>query len=77
MENFIPVEGMDGLFRDPHSGAIINSNKLDYETYVRHRQKLNNDREDFEKLQSEVTNMKSDVDQIKFMLKNITDLLNK
>lgn len=77
MKNLIPVEGMEGLYRDPHSGAIINNNNNDYQTYIIQREKLNSDRENFEKLKSEVNSMKSDMDQIKFMLNNITDLLNK
>ena len=30
MDNLIPVEGMDGYFRDIHSGAIVNKNNLEY-----------------------------------------------
>ena len=40
MDNLLPVEGMDGYFRDIHSGAIVNKNNLEYNTYIRNRQKL-------------------------------------
>jgi cell shape-determining protein MreC len=77
MENMIPVEGMDGYFRDIHSGAIVNTNNIDYETYVRNREKLRTEKKKFESLQSEVGNLKSEVADIKNMLNTITDLLNK
>jgi hypothetical protein len=77
MDNMIPVDGMDGYYRDIHSGAIVNTNNIDYETYVRNRQKLSEDKKKFDSLQSEVINLKSDVTDIKDMLNTITDLLNK
>lgn len=75
--DYIPVEGMDGYFRDVHSGAIVNKNNNEYESYVTSRNQRNSDRKNFESLQSEVVSMKSDVDEIKSMLNSITDLLNK
>lgn len=75
--DYIPVEGMDGYFRDVHSGAIVNKNNNEYESYVTSRAKMNSDKKKFENLQSEVIGMKSDVDEIKSMLNTITDLLNK
>ena len=77
MDNMIPVDGMDGYYRDIHSGAIVNTNNIDYETYVRNREKLREDKKKFDSLQSEVSNLKSDVMDIKNMLNTITDLLNK
>ena len=73
----IPVDGMDGYYRDIHSGAIVNTNNIDYETYVRNREKLREDKKKFDSLQCEVSNLKNDVTDIKNMLNTITDLLNK
>jgi len=75
--DYLPVEGMDGYFRHIHSGAIINKNNNEYDSYVTNRNQMNSDKEKFKNLQSEVINMKSDVDEIKSMLNAITDLLNK
>jgi len=77
MDNLLPVEGMDGYFRDIHSGAIVNKNNLEYNTYIRNRQKLKEDKLKFDSLQDEVVNIKSDVNEIKSMLNSITELLNK
>ncbi len=77
MMNYLPVEGMDGYFRDIRSGAIVNKNNVEYETYVASRKMKQSEKQKIESLQSEVTNIKSDVTEIKSMLTAITDLLNK
>lgn len=77
MNNYLPVEGMDGYFRDIHSGAIVNKNNLEYNTYIRNRQKLKEDKQKIDCLQGEVVSIKSDVNEIKSMLNSITELLNK
>ena len=33
----IPVKGHKGLFRDSETGAIINNNTNDYQTYITNR----------------------------------------
>ena len=75
--NYLPVEGMDGYYRDTHSGAIVNKNNQEFESYIKRREKMKEERKKFDSLQSEVVNIKSDVDEIKSMLTAITDLLNK
>jgi len=77
MSKMIPVEGMDGYYRDTHSGAIVNKNNDDFKSYLKRREKLNEQQQEVVNLQDEVTNLKSDVDDIKNMLHTITDLLNK
>tara|TARA_R100000479_G_scaffold133995_1_gene71352 strand:- start:4 stop:237 length:234 start_codon:yes stop_codon:yes gene_type:complete len=77
MSEMIPVEGMDGYYRDTHSGAIVNKNNDDFKSYLKRREKLNEQQQEVVNLQDEVTNLKSDVDDIKNMLHTITDLLNK
>ena len=77
MSKMIPVEGMDGYFRDTHSGAIINKNNNGFQSYMKRRDKLNGQQQNFDDLQDEVENLKTDVNDIKNMLHTITDLLNK
>lgn len=77
MTNLIPVEGMDGYYRDARSGAIVNQNKNDFQSYVKRREALTNQQQSFVDLQDEVENLKTDVNDIKNMLHTITDLLNK
>lgn len=68
MKKFIPVEGKDGFYRDPNSGAIVNKNHLEYQSYIKQREKLNSERERIERLENDVSDIKS-------MLNNIVDLL--
>lgn len=77
MKKLIPVEGMEGYFRDSRTGAIINTNNLEFQSYVKKREKLSEERERIDSLQSEVIGLKNDVNDIKSMLNTITDLLNK
>ena len=77
MKNLIPVEGMDGYYRDARSGAIVNQNNNDFQSYVKRREALTNQQQNFVDLQDEVENLKTDVNDIKNMLHTITDLLNK
>ena len=75
--DLIPVKGKAGFFRDSATGAIVNKNNGEYESYVAVRNKLMSEKKKVENLQSDVINIKSDVDEIKSMLTAITDLLNK
>lgn len=63
----IKVEGYTNLYRDEETGAIINTDSTGYDDYVR-----SIERRDVEK--REIEKMKSDIDEIKSLLK---DFLNK
>lgn len=60
----IPVEGHKNLFRDENSGAIINHDTLGYSQYL----KTKNERQ---KQREEIMKLRSDIDEIKTMLKEI------
>ena len=68
MNNYIPVEGRDGFYRDTKTGAIINKNHLEYQSYIKQREKLNSEKDRIDRLEN-------DVNDIKSMLNNIVDLL--
>lgn len=60
----IKVEGYQNLYRDEHSGAIINCDSIAYNQYVNSI----NQRE-FQK--REISEMKKDIDEIKLLLKEL------
>ena len=63
----IPVEGHKHLYRDEKSGAIINNDTQGYLQYKKMRdQKINQD--------NEMQKLRSDVDEIKLLLR---ELINK
>jgi len=63
----IKVEGHSNLYRDEESGAIINTDSASYEKYVKSI-------ENSEMKKQEINKIKSDIDEIKSLLK---DLINK
>lgn len=60
----IPVEGHPNLYRDEKTGAIINCDNLSYNQYIRTVNNRYNQKLEIEKI-------KSDIDEIKFLLKEI------
>ena len=64
--NKIKVEGHSNLYRDPDSGAVINSSRADYERYM--KAKANR-----EGMVSEINTLKQELDEIKQLLKKLTN----
>ena len=60
----IPVEGHKNLFRDEKTNAIINTDTIGYENYMRMR-KRNDDK------QAEMDAMKKELETLKFMLNEL------
>ena len=60
----IPVEGHKNLFRDEKTNAIINTDTIGYENYMRMR-KRNNDK------QAEMDAMKKELETLKSMLNEL------
>ena len=62
----IPVEGQPGLYRDSETGAIVNNNSNEYQTYINNKNKLLSEKERIDKLES-------DIGDIKRMLQQLTN----
>lgn len=60
----IPVEGYKNLYRDDTTGAIINCDQQGYSNYISHKKER-------EKLRSDVQNLKSELSEIKLLLREI------
>lgn len=60
----IKVEGHTNLFRDEHSGSIMNLDTIGYQEYVKKRNLRKKERE-------EIESIKSELGEIKIMLKQI------
>lgn len=71
--NKLKVEGHPDLIRDPKSSAVINNNTQEYEEYMRNYKlrKIKNDRID--SMESDMKNIKSELDEIKSLLLNLTN----
>lgn len=66
MKKYISVEGYPDLARDKNTGMILNINKGNTDAFIKKR-----DRE--LQQQQEIENLKSDVQDIKMMLKKLTE----
>lgn len=62
----IPVKGHPNLYRDEHSGAILNCDSIAYNQYVN---SLNNR----ESQKDELNKIKQDIDEIKSLLREIVN----
>ena len=60
----IPVEGHKNLFRDEKTGAIVNMDTAGYSTY------MSDKRRNFDK-KAELDEMKSEIETLKTMLKEL------
>ena len=60
----LPVEGHKNLFRDENSNAIINTDNASYNDYINTR-RMNSDKK------AELDEMKSEIETLKTMLKEL------
>lgn len=62
----IPVKGFPSLYRDENSGAIVNIDNQSYNQYM-------NAKNNREIQKYEIEQMKKDIDEIKFLLREIVN----
>lgn len=62
--NHLKVKDNDHLYRDVNTGAIINTDRSSFEKYKKSRQK-------FQNMEQELDYVKSEISEIKFLLKQI------
>ena len=71
MENYLKVESDISLVRDMNTNAIINQNKSEYEKFLNISKKKYEEKLKFDNLKSDVDSMKTDISEIKILLKQI------
>tara|TARA_S200002703_G_C3638556_1_gene196040 strand:+ start:249 stop:470 length:222 start_codon:yes stop_codon:yes gene_type:complete len=71
--SLLPVEGQPGLYRDTKSNAIVNSNTVEYENYLKQRNSRQIKNEKIEELESEMHQIKNDLFEIKSLLKSFIE----
>lgn len=68
---FLKVQGHDDLVRDPQTNAIINTNKNEYEEYKVRKESRLKEKQKIKDIESEVSSMKNDLDEIKSLLRSL------
>jgi len=71
--DYIKVKGYDHLIRDPKTNSIINTNMSEYAEYLSRRDSKLKENERVNNLESDITNMKEDLNEIKFLLRRLID----
>ena len=67
------VEGNKSLIRDEETRAILNTNQSEYDNYITLRNIKKSESERMQQLESDVSNMKNDLDEIKDLLRSIAN----
>ena len=69
----VRVKGHSDLIRDPLTNAIINTNKNAHEEYISRRQQKQKESNKMETLESEVASLKDDLNEIKSLLRRLSN----
>ncbi len=76
-EDLIPVDGKEGWYRDPSTNAIVNANKSEYDKYMASYNGRQKAKAEKETLQKEVSQLKSEMSDIKSLLLTLVQNQNK
>ena len=68
MNEYVKVKDHLGLVRDPRTNAILNTNKSEYDEYIKARKKNRSKSERVEQLETDVNDIKNDLNEIKSLL---------
>jgi chaperonin cofactor prefoldin len=64
----LKVQGDPSLVRDVNTMAILNTNRTDYDNYIRRKESLMSDKQQLATQANEINNIKQDLSEIKQML---------
>ena len=68
MNEYVKVKDHLGLVRDPRTNAILNTNKSEYDEYMKAKRKAASKTEKVERLETDVNDIKNDLNEIKSLL---------
>jgi hypothetical protein len=72
-KEYLKVEGYNNLLRDPDTNSIVNTNMSEYKQYLARRKTKSEENEKVQNLEEELASMKSDIDEIKFLLRSLVN----
>jgi len=71
MSDYLKVDSDSDLVRDTNNHAIINNNKTEFDKFLKLSEKKYKEKKEFDNLKSDVNSMKTDLEEIKSLLKSI------
>ena len=66
--SLIKIENYENLVKDTKSGAIVNTNKSEFQLYMKRRQERNKNGDKLRNACKEINNLKSELREIKSLL---------
>ena len=72
MSKYLKVESDTSLIRDVDSGAIVNTNKSEYDKFMELSKRKYQEKQEMKNLKDDVEGMKSDIQEIKSLLLSIS-----
>jgi hypothetical protein len=73
MKNYLKVDGHSNFVRDPKTNSIINTNMSEYNEYVNRRNIMNKENEKIKSIENEMNSIKTDISEIKSLLKDFVN----
>ena len=67
----LKVKDQSHLYRDSNSNAIINTDKGQYDLYIKRREKQKSENSKIEHIENDLNRLKSDINDIKSLLMEI------
>ena len=69
--DYLKVEGHDNLYRDPQTNSIVTMDNTGYDEYISRRNIKNNEQQKVDNVEQDLANLKSEISEIKFLLKEL------
>ena len=71
--DYYKVKDNSDLVRDPNTGAILNTNSLDYDKYVAQRDAKNVEHKKTENIERDISTLRRELDEIKSLLRELVN----
>jgi len=71
--DYYKVKDNSDLVRDPSTGAILNTNSLDYDKYVAQRDSKNVEHKKTENIERDISTLRQELDEIKSLLRELVN----
>lgn len=71
--DYLKVKGHSNLYRDPETNSIVNKNSMQYQEYISRRDSRSEENQKINDLESDFARMKEDINEIKNLLRSLTN----
>ena len=76
MKKLLKVQGVDGLYRDPRTGVIINTDNNARIAYENKKAQIERQKQKTQQIQNDIDGLKSEMSEIKYLLSQLLQKLD-